>query len=92
MRSCAAKRHPCEHAPRLRRGSETLSARVEAVRSAVIDGNTLFYLSFEGEEGWYNHQRRRLPGGRRAQPGDRVTVTFTPGEEVLTPLATLELE
>ena len=73
-------------------GSETLSARVEAVRSAVIDGNTLFYLSFEGEEGWYTISAADCPEAAVLSPGDRVTVTFTPGEEVLTPLATLELE
>ena len=73
-------------------GSETLSARVEAVRSAVIDGNTLFYLSFEGEEGWYTISAADCPEAAVLSPGDRVTVTFTPGEEVLTPLASLELE
>ena len=73
-------------------GSETLSARVEAVRSAVIDGNTLFYLSFEGEEGWYTISAADCPEAAVLSPGDRATITFTPGEEVLTPLATLELE
>ena len=72
--------------------SETLAARVEEVRSAVIDGNTVFYLSFEDEEGWFTISAADCPEAAILSPGDRVTVTFSPTEDVLTPLFSLEIE
>ena len=72
--------------------SETLAARVEEVRSAVIDGNTVFYLSFEDEEGWFTISAADCPEAAILSPGDRVTVTFSPAEDVLTPLVSLEIE
>lgn len=72
--------------------SETLAARVEEVRSAVIDGNTVFYLSFEDEEGWFTISAADCPEAAILSPGDRVTVTFSPTEDVLTPLVSLEIE
>ena len=72
--------------------SETLAARVEEVRSAVIDGNTVFYLSFEDEEGWFTISAADCPEAAILSPGDRVTVTFSPAEDVRTPLVSLEIE
>ena len=72
--------------------SETLAARVEEVRSAVIDGNTVFYLSFEDEEGWFTISAADCPEAAILSPGDRVTVTFSPTVDVLTPLVSLEIE
>ena len=72
--------------------SETLAARVEEVRSAVIDGNTVFYLSFEDEEGWFTISAADCPEAAILSPGDRVTVTFSPTEDVLTPPVSLETE
>lgn len=72
--------------------SETLAARVEEVRSAVIDGNTVFYLFFEDEEGWFTISAADCPEAAILSPGDRVTVTFSPAEDVLTPLVSLEIE
>ena len=33
--------------------TESVSGRVAELRSAVIDGNTLFYISLENSDGWY---------------------------------------
>lgn len=72
--------------------TESVSGRVAELRSAVIDGNTLFYISLEGDDGWYTISAADCPEAAVLSPGDRVTVTFTPAEGALTPLSTLEID
>ena len=72
--------------------TESVSGRVAELRSAVIDGNTLFYISLEGDDAWYTISAADCPEAAVLSPGDRVTVTFTPAEGALTPLSTLEID
>ena len=72
--------------------TESVSGRVAELRSAVIDGNTLFYISLENSDGWYTISAADCPEAAVLSPGDRVTVTFTPAEGALTPLSTLEID
>ncbi len=72
--------------------TESVSGRVAELRSAVIDGNTLFYISLEGDDGWYTISAADCHEAAVLSPGDRVTVTFTPAEGALTPLSTLEID
>ena len=72
--------------------TESVSGRVAELRSAVIDGHTLFYISLEGDDGWYTISAADCPEAAVLSPGDRVTVTFTPAEGALTPLSTLEID
>ena len=72
--------------------TESVSGRVAELRSAVIDGNTLFYISLENSDSWYTISAADCPEAAVLSPGDRVTVTFTPAEGPLTPLSTLEID
>ena len=64
-----------------------VSGQVAEIRSAVLDGNTYYYLRLEGEEIFYSLSAKDNPIAVVLNPGDQVTITHAPldgeGAEIL---------
>ncbi len=58
---------------------ETISGRITDVRSAVIDGNTIFFFSL-GEDVYYRISAADCENAILYDVGDRVTITYYPEE------------
>lgn len=58
---------------------ETVSGVVTDLRSAVINGNTVYFLALEGQEGvYYSISAGAEPTAVLLNPGDSVTVGYVP--------------
>lgn len=69
----------------------TVSGKVEEIRSANIDGNTIFYLRLENEKVYYTVSAKDYPMAVILDVGDKVTVTYYPADGVLIQAETLEI-
>ena len=59
--------------------TESVAGILTDIRSAVMNGNTVFYLSLDGEI-YYTISASDCPQAVILNVGDRVTVTYQPGE------------
>ena len=60
-------------------GTEQVSGTVAEIRSAVVDGNTIFYFSL-GDGTYYAVSASDCQEAVTFDAGDRVTITYYPGE------------
>lgn len=66
-------------------GEETVTGALADIRSAVVEGNTIFYLQLKGSGVYYAISAADSPAAVILNAGDRVTITYVPGEgEILT--------
>ena len=56
-------------------------SRFADIRSAVIDGNTYYYFSLEGEDVYYSIPAKDNDVAVILNPGDRVTINHAPVSE-----------
>lgn len=64
--------------------SETvLTGTVAEIRSAVIDGNTYYYIRLEDSMSFYRIAASASSDAILLNPGDRVTVRFIPSQELI---------
>ena len=61
-------------------GQSEVSGVLEDIRSAVVDGNTLYYLHLTGDEHYYVISAADQPEVVIYNTGDRVTIRFADGE------------
>ena len=61
-------------------GTETVEGAVAEIRSAVLDGNTVVFIRLTGSELFYTVSAVDQPLAVILNEGDRVAVTFRPGE------------
>lgn len=59
---------------------ETASGKVREIRSAVVDGNTVYYIRLEDSDVYYTISAQTAPAAVILDEGDEVTVTFVPAE------------
>ena len=62
------------------------------IRSANIDGNTIFYFKLEGEEVYYTISAKAYPIAAILNVGDEIAVTYVPQDAVLLDAKTLEVK
>lgn len=55
-----------------------VSGVIADIRSAVIDGNTYYYFSLEGEDVYYSLPAKDNDVAVILNPGDRVTINHAP--------------
>ena len=60
--------------------STTMTGVVADIRSAVIDGNTYYYIRLEEGMSYYRISAAASPDAILLNPGDQASVTFTPTE------------
>ena len=61
-------------------GQSEVTGVLEDIRSAVVDGNTLYYLHLTGDEHYYVISAAQQPEVVIYNTGDRVTIRFADGE------------
>ncbi len=61
-------------------GTETVEGTIAELRSAVLDGNTVVFIRLTGSELFYTVSAVDQPQAVILNEGDRVAVTFRPGE------------
>lgn len=65
-------------------GTETVSGTIAEIRSAVIDGNTWYYLRLKGEKVddtvYYSISAVDCKDAVILNQGDQVTITYTPSK------------
>ncbi|MGN0205048.1 MAG: CvpA family protein [Coprococcus sp.] len=73
---------------------ETLTASgvIVDIRSANIDGNTIFYFQLEGGEVYYTISAKAYPIAAILNIGDEITVTYVPQDAVLLETKTLQVK
>lgn len=59
---------------------ETVTGEVDEIRSAVLDGNTVYYIRLEDSDVYYTISARNAPAVVILDEGDEVTVTYAPAE------------
>lgn len=66
--------------------SETITGKLSACASIVIEGNTHFYLSIEGREEIFDVDitNPNVLNIVKYNPGDRITITYMAGDNLLT--------
>ena len=62
-------------------GTETVEGTIADIRSAVLDGNTCYFIQLIGEETYYSIGAVEEPLTVILNKGDQVSITFRPGEE-----------
>ena len=62
--------------------SEEITGVISEIRTAVVNGNTIFYFSL-GEPTYYAVSAADCQLAVTFNIGDRVTITYTPGEEAI---------
>ena len=62
-------------------GTETVEGAIADIRSAVLDGNTCYFIQLIGEETYYSIGAVEEPLTVILNKGDQVSITFRPGEE-----------
>ncbi len=60
---------------------ETATGTIEEIRSAVMEGNTTFFIKLIGEDCYYTITAVQAPTAVILDVGDRVTITYTPAED-----------
>lgn len=61
-------------------GTETVTGRIEEIRTAVIGGNTIYYFLLDSSDAFYSISAAASPQIVVLNVGDRVEITYTPGE------------
>lgn len=59
--------------------TETVSGKIEEIRSAIIDGNTVFYFRLEEGEAYYAVKAADYPEAVILNEGDKITVEYAKG-------------
>lgn len=72
--------------------TKTASGVIADIRSANIDGNTIFYFKLEGEEVYYTISAKAYPIAAILNVGDEIAVTYVPQDAVLLDAKTLEVK
>lgn len=70
---------------------ETASGKIEDLRSAVIDGNTYYFIRLEGGESYYQISAAVSPESVLLNVGDQVTITFTVTDGTIQNAISLEM-
>ena len=75
-------------------GSSTVSGTVADVRSAVQDGNTIFYINLEGSGVYYSISAANAPEAVILNVGDEVTITYndTGSDAAILPISSLTVD
>ena len=60
--------------------TDSVTGVVEEIRSAVMDGNTVYFLRLEGEQVFYTVSAQQNPQAVILNVGDRVSITFDTAE------------
>jgi len=69
-------------------GTETVSGTIADIRSAVLDGNSYYFIQLIGSKTYYSVSAVEQPLAVILNKGDQVTVTYRPGaESILTGVA-----
>ncbi len=61
-------------------GTETAEGAIAEIRSAVLDGNTVYFIRLVGSDLFYSISAVDQPLAVILNDGDQVTVTYRPGE------------
>ena len=61
-------------------GTETAEGTIADIRSAVQDGNSVYYIQLIGAEPYYSIAAADAPLAVILSNGDQVTITYRPGE------------
>lgn len=61
-------------------GTETVDGTVADIRTAVMGGNSIYYISLIGNDTYYAISASEQPDVVILNAGDQVTVTYEPGE------------
>ena len=61
-------------------GTETAEGVIAEIRSAVLDGNTVYFIRLTGDDMFYSVSAVDQPLAVILNAGDRVTVTYHPGQ------------
>lgn len=61
-------------------GTETAEGAIAEIRSAVLDGNTVYFIRLVGSDMFYSISAVDQPLAVILNDGDQVTVTYRPGE------------
>ena len=61
-------------------GTETAAGAIAEIRSAVLDGNTVYFIRLIGSDAFYAISAADQPLAVILNTGDQVTVTYRPGE------------
>ena len=72
-------------------GTVTVQGAVADIRSAVQDGNSVYYIQLIGDETYYAITAAEAPLAVILSTGDQVTITYQPGEGPILTAVTLEL-
>jgi len=65
---------------------------IEEIRSANIDGNTMFYFRLEGNDKYYTVSAKDYPIAAILSVGDKITVEYVLADDVLLPVLTLVVD
>ena len=60
---------------------EEISGAIAEIRTAVLDGNSYYFLRLEGQDTFYAVNAAENPLAVILNPGDRVTITYRPQED-----------
>ena len=71
-------------------GTETVSGAIAEIRSAVLDGNTVYFIKLIGSNTFYSISAVDQPLAVILSVGDQVTITYHPGEDSI--LSGVEIE
>lgn len=71
---------------------KTDAGLIEEIRSANIDGNTVFYFRLEGKENYYTVSAKDYPIAAILNIGDKIAVEYISAESVLLPVLKLTVE
>ncbi len=72
-------------------GTEVAEGTIADIRSAVQDGNSVYYVQLIGEETYYSITASAQPLAVILSKGDQVTITYRPGEGVILPAVDIQL-
>lgn len=61
-------------------GTETVNGTIAEIRSAVLDGNTVYFIKLIGSDVFYSISAVEQPLAVILNSGDQVAVTYRPGE------------
>jgi len=59
---------------------EEISGAIAEIRTAVLDGNSYYFLRLEGQDTFYAVNAAENPLAVNLHPGDQVTIAYTAGE------------
>ncbi len=70
---------------------ETVSGKIEDLRSAVIDGNTYYFIRLKNDERYYQISAAVSPQSVLLNIGDKVTITYTVTDGTIQNAISLEM-